>query len=188
MKRILFFATPADISPVLQHFEANAPLKFVEMGTLTTPNRAIYLESALIPNPGIATHETGSLSRGYMVSYQGTKNHMDSSVTRKGERRWNLFNSDNEETVILSLAGFWKTGTLLPGIMDTLHQTPAAQQLMKWFLAALKQEGFTKIDLWWLGREALEMLKAGKRLTKTAEQSPPEFDLKLPASIQQASL
>jgi hypothetical protein len=34
MKRIFFFATPADIAPVLQKLEANAPLKFVEMGTL----------------------------------------------------------------------------------------------------------------------------------------------------------
>ncbi|HEY6815020.1 MAG TPA: hypothetical protein VI168_05735 [Croceibacterium sp.] len=186
MKRIFFFATPTDITPVLERFEANAPLKFVEMGSLTTPNRAIYLRSAQIPSPGIATHETGSMSQGYMVSHQATMNHMATLVTRKGEKRWNLFNGDNEETVILSLAGLWNTGTLLPGCMDTLHQTPAAQQLMKWFLSALKKEGFTKIDSWWLGKEALGMLMAGKRLTKTAEQSPPQFDLALPASMQLA--
>ncbi len=37
-----------------------------------------------------------------------------------------------------------------------------------------------KVREWWLAREAMKMLKAGKRLTTTAEQSPPEFDLKLP--------
>lgn len=78
------------------------------------------------------------------------------------------------------MAGLWRTGTLLPGIMDTMHDTPVAQQLMRWFLSALKQDGFVKIDLWWLGKEALEMLQAGKRLTETAEQSPPEFDHRLP--------
>jgi hypothetical protein len=180
MKKILFFATPSDIEPVLRRFEANAPLKFVEMGTLSTPNRAIYLESSQIPYPGIATHETGSLSKGYMVSPRDTKNHMDVSFTRKGEKRWNLFNADNEETVTLGMGGIWKTGTLLPGDMATLHQTPVAQQPMKWFLSALKQEGFTKVREWWLGHEAMEMLKAGKRLTTTAEQSPYEYDLKLP--------
>ena len=178
MKRILFFATPTDIVPVLKRFEANAPLKFVEMGNLPTPNRAIYLESSDIPNPGISTHERGGGSQSYMVSHRDTKNHMHAFVGRKGEKRWSLDNSDNNETVILTMAGLWKTGTLLPGTMDTLHETPVAQQLMKWFLSALKQEGFTKVRDWWLGKEALEMLKAGKRLTTTAEQSPPEFDLK----------
>jgi len=180
MKQILFFATPSDIKRVLHRFEANAPLKFVEMGTLSTPNRAIYLESSQIPDPGIATHETGSLSKGYMVSYRDTKNHMKVSTLKNGEKRWNLFNADNEEAVILGMGGFWKTGTLLPGNMATLHQTPVAQQLMNWFLAALKQEGFTKVREWWLGPEALEMLRAGRRLTTTAEQSPPEYDLKMP--------
>ncbi|MCA3080042.1 MAG: hypothetical protein ING71_14770 [Rhodocyclaceae bacterium] len=180
MKRIFFFATPADIVPVLARFEANAPLKFVELGSLTTPNRAIYLESWEIPAPGIATHETGSLSQGYMVSHRDTKNDMRTFEGRKGERHWTLENGDNEETVLLNMAGLWKTGTLLPGNMATLHETHGAQQLMKWFLSALKQEGFTKVRNWWLGKEAMELLKAGKRLTTTAEQSPPEFDLTLP--------
>jgi hypothetical protein len=179
MKQIYFFSTPTDIVPVLRRFEVNARLKFVEMGTLTTPDRAIYLSCVEIPDPGIATHETGSQSRAYLVSHRDIKNHMSVSVTKKGEKRWNLFNGDNEETVSLNMAGFWKTGTLLPGNMATLRETQVAQQLMKWFLGALKQEGFTKVRDWWLGKEALEMLKTGKRLATTAEQSPPEFDLRL---------
>ena len=183
MKQILFFASPADIKSLLLIFEANASLKFVEMGTFSTPNRKIYLESSQIPNPGIATHETGSRSQGYMVSLRDTKNHMEVSTIKNGEKRWNLFNAHNEETVILVMGGIWKTGTLLPGSMATLHQNPAAQQLMKWFLAALKQDDFTKVREWWVGREAMEMLKAGKRLTTTAEQSPPEFDLQLSKTL-----
>ena len=178
MKHILFFATPADIAPVLHRFESNTPLKFVEMGTSSTPNRPIYLESSEIPSPGIATHETGSMSQGYMVSHRDTKNHVSVSVSKRGEKIWNVFNSDNEEATTLTMAGIWRTGTLLPGSMATLHPTPAAQQLMKWFQSALKQEGFTKFREWWVGKEAGEMLKAGKRLTTTAEQSPPQFDLK----------
>jgi hypothetical protein len=180
MKRIFFFATPEDIVPVLRRFEANDPLKFVVLGNLTTPNRAIYLQASDIPNPGVATHETGSASTAYMVSLRDTKNHMHKFVGNSGEYRWTLDNGDNEETVVLTMAGLWEDGTLLPGLMDTLHQTPVAQQLMKWFLAALKQEGFVKIESWWVGPVAMEMLRSGKRLTTTAVQSPPQFDLKLP--------
>ncbi len=178
MKRIFFFATPADIVRALARFEDNAPLKFVDTGDITTPNRTIYLESSEIPEPGIATHETGSQSQRYMVSHRDTKNDLRPYTTRKGEKRWSLDNGNNEETVLLTMAGKWKD-ILLPGIMNTLHETPVAQQLMKWFLAALKAEGFTKVDMYWMGKEALEMLKSGKRLSTTAEQSPPEFDLKL---------
>ena len=138
MKQLFFFATPADVIPVLRRFESNIPIKFVEMGTLNNPNRAIYLESLQIPNPGIATHETGSLSQGHMVSLRDVKNHMEVSTTKKGETRWNLFSAHNEDTVCLNLAGLWKTGTLLPGNVVTMHSTPVAQQLMKWFLAALQ--------------------------------------------------
>lgn len=180
MKRIYFFATPADIVPVLTRLESNAPLKFVETGNFTTPNRAIYLHSSEIPNAGIATHETGSQSVSYLVSHRDTKNHVRAFVGHKGEKRWDLNNGDNDETVTLTMAGLWKNDILLPGCMSTLHQGPAAQQFMKWFLAALREERFAKEKSWWLGREALEMLRAGKRLAMTAEQSPPEFDLQKP--------
>lgn len=182
MRHIFFFATPSDIAPALRRFETNAPLKFIETEMLSTPNRAIYLASSEIPQPGIATYERGSGSKTYMVSHRDTKNHLHTFQADDGRRRWLLRNGDNEETVLLTLAGIWpKTGTLLPGNMNTLHETRVAQELMRWFVSALKKEQFTKVDLWWLGPEALAMLRAGKRLTTTAEQSPPEFDLKLPA-------
>ena len=42
-----------------------------------------------------------------------------------GQRRWMVSNGDKEESVLLTLAGLWKTGTLLPGTMSTLHKTPS---------------------------------------------------------------
>lgn len=112
-----------------------------------------------------------------MVSLRDTLNHMRTSITRNGEKRWNLFSCDTEEAVSLVPAGLWKD-MLLPGCMDTMHNNPISQRLMKWFLAALKAEGFVKVDMWWLGKDALQMLNSGRRLSKTAEQSPPEFDLR----------
>lgn len=180
MKRIYFFATPSDVVPLLERFESGDPLKFIELGDLTTPNRAIYLQSSEIPNPGIATHESAHASDSYLVSIRDTKNHMEKFVGSKGEVRWALNNSDNEESVVLTLAGLWEDGTLLPGKMDTLHRTVVAQQLMKRFQMALKKEKFTSINGWWVGNGAMEMLLSGKRLTTTAVQSPPEYDLRPP--------
>jgi hypothetical protein len=182
MKRIFFFSTAADIQPVLKRLQGNAPLKFVDTGVFETPNRPIYLDSGEIPNLGFSTHETGSLSKAYMASLRDTMNHMHVYTTNSGEKRWSLRNSDTEGTVILTPAGLWKT-MLLPGNMSTLHKDGVSQQLMKWFQSALKAEGFIKADIWWLGKEALQMLNSGSRLSKTAEQSPPEFDL-LPNEVK----
>lgn len=179
MRRIFFFATPEDVVPVLTRFEAGEPLKYVALGDFTTPNRSIYLQASDIPDPGIATHETGSASMGYMVSLRDTTNHMQRFIGKKGEHRWSLNNGDNEETVMLTMAGLWEDGTLLPGLMDTLHQTPVAQRLMRKFIAALKQESFVRLDIWWVGKSAMSMLQAGRRLATSAVQSPPQFDLKL---------
>jgi len=59
------------------------------------------------------------------VSHQDTKNHMYTFVGSGGQRRWMVSNGDKEESVLLTLAGLWKTGTLLPGTMSTLHKTPS---------------------------------------------------------------
>ncbi len=45
--------------------------------------------------------------------------------------------------------------------------------------AASLEEGFVKAQSWWLRKEAIEMLKSGGRLTTTAAQSPPEYDLQV---------
>lgn len=183
MKRIFFFATPSDVVPVLVRFASNDEIKFVEMGNLTTPNRPIHLSVSEIPDPGLSTHETGGASRSYLISPRDSINQMHKFLGNDGIARWSVDNSDNEDSVVLTMAGRWKD-MLLPGSMDTLHQTTMAQRLMKAFQSALKKEGFVKVENWWLGKEALEMLKAGKRLSTTAEQSPPQFDLVLPNKFQ----
>lgn len=183
MKRIFFFATPTDIVPVLDKFASSEEIKFVEMGNITTPNRPIILNASDLPDPGVSTHETGNASRAYLVSPRDSVNHMHKFVGKDGVAHWSVDNSDNEDSVVLTMAGRWKD-MLLPGLMDTLHQTEPAQRLMKAFLSALKKEGFVKVEHWWLGNEAFAMLKAGRRLSTTAEQSPPQFDLALPEKLR----
>jgi hypothetical protein len=177
MKRIFFFSTTLDIRPVLQRIERYAPLQFAEAKVLTTPNRKIYFRAIDIPGLGFSTHETGSLSASYMVSLKDALNHMHAYETKTGEKRWTLRNCDTEGTVMLTPAGLWKE-MLLPGNVSTLHSDPVSQKLMRLFNSALRAEGFVKAGIWWLGKEAVEMFKAGRRLSTTAEQSPPEFDLR----------
>jgi hypothetical protein len=184
MKRVYFFSTPADAAPLLSAFETGAPVKYVKYGQSATPNPPIHLNSSQIPSLGLATETTGSSSISYLVSSQESIQNMERFVDSAGQTRWLIDNGNNDGSVILTLAGLWGRDILLPGNMSTLHETKPAQQLMRRFLSALKKSGFVKIDMWWVGPDALEMLRGGKRLATAAVESPPDYDLPLPDELR----
>ena len=182
MRSIHFYSTPSDIKRVLHRFEANAPLQYAQSGKRSELARPVYMTYRDIPDIGIATHGTGLSSPSYVVAMRGKKYILSTFHDNEGEQRWLLMNGDNDNSVSLTVAGIWKTGTLLPGVISTLHTTKTAQKLMRWFMNALQEERFFEIGPYWLGIEALEMARSGKRLT-SAEQSPPKFDFHLPDSM-----
>lgn len=47
-------------------------------------------------------------------------------------------------------------------------------------LTAIRAEQFVKYNVFWIGREALEWLKSGRRLAQS-EQSPRSFDIPHPS-------
>ncbi|MBF2715069.1 hypothetical protein [Agrobacterium vitis] len=182
MKQIFFFATPADIKPVIYALEMDKDLGFVRVGIHDRPDPPI-VSSSEISQPGIATNETASGSISYLIVPRGahlqTREYINEESSRPGTKEWSVYNGFNEESVEVTLAGLWKEGTLLPGSVKTMHTTKWAQAIMRNFQSELKKEDFKKVQSWWLGREALQMLRTGKRLSVTAVQSPPEYDLTL---------
>lgn len=177
MKQTFFFATPGDIKPVISALEANREIGFVKIGPHDRPDPKI-ISGSDIPQPGISTHETASGSISYLIVPLGTDlqatEYLDEETKLK---QWNIYNGFNEDSVEFTPAGLWKDGTLLPGSIKTMHSTKFSQSIMREFQSILKKHQFQKVQSWWLGKEALEMLKSGKRLTVTAVQSPPEYDL-----------
>ena len=108
---------------MLHRFEANAPLQFAQHGKRPQPTRPVYSTYLDLPGVGIATHGTGLFSPNYVVAFQGAKYILNTFKDNNDEQQWLLTNGDNQETVLLTVAGLWKTGTLLPGVMSTLHTT-----------------------------------------------------------------
>ena len=108
VKYVHFFATTSDILPILRRLETDLPLKYVPTGKRGEINRPIYLTYSEIPQPGIATGESGSSSITYMVSFQDKKNVMYEFLDNGGRRQWLLSNGDNPDSVLLTMAGMWK--------------------------------------------------------------------------------
>ncbi|MGL4237965.1 hypothetical protein [Tabrizicola sp.] len=155
-------------------------MRFTENINSASPPPADYTRISEIPNIGISSHRSAVGADQYFVTA------IDSPISPRvfqganGETRWAFDHSKWPKSVVMRLGGLWLGETLLPGLVDTLHDTVEAQDLMKRFLKSLKKEDFTKVSEFWIGKEAMEMLKSGKRLATAAHESPPEFDLKLP--------
>ena len=168
--------------PIIDVLETGDNIGFVKVGSYDTPHPPI-LSSSQISQPGIATHETASGSDSYLIvpkdAKLNTREYMSEYSASLGEKRFSVYNGFNEDSVEIILAGLWRDQTLLPGSVKTMHKTKFSQTVMRNFQAILKKQKFTKVLSWWISPEALQMLRAGKRLSTTAVQSPPEYDLRL---------
>jgi len=92
-----------------------------------------------------------------------------------GLERFSIDQLVNPDTITFTAGGLWNGEILLHGRFGTASESKSSQELLKRFGDAIATE-FTKINAFYVGSNALELLKRGTRLT-IAEQSPREFDL-----------
>jgi hypothetical protein len=182
MKRVYFFVTPKDASALLSGFERALPVKFVKSGILDPADLKVFVHSDQIPSLGISTAETGSQSDAYLVLHRDAVHHVERFVDVDGNNKLAIYNGSNEDSAVLTVAGRWGGDVLLAGNFSTMHDTATARKLVRVFASTISRGGFVKLSMWWAGPEALEMLKAGKRLATLAVQSPPEYDLPQPSA------
>ncbi|CAG9203107.1 hypothetical protein BVI2075_320192 [Burkholderia vietnamiensis] len=97
----------------------------------------------------------------------------------EGGRWYAAYESGNcNEGVAFNAGGFWSDGTLINGLIQTWSDDSAAQKIMRQAASAFKKYYPAKINVFWIGPEAYELLKSGRRLTQNVAASP-EFDLKI---------
>jgi hypothetical protein len=93
-----------------------------------------------------------------------------------GKTRYDVYQSNNPESVLLRLGGFWKDGSLISGHMVSSSEQEFARKVMNSLRKSMRRS-FTRVGAFWVGPEALALLREGRRLC-TAIQSPVEYDLR----------
>jgi hypothetical protein len=184
MKRVYFFSTPGDAATLLSAFDRVLPVQYVSHGTLQLPAPKVYTCADQIPSLGISSAETGSQSDQYLVLLRDSAFKVENFRDAEGIERLAIYNGSNEGSAVLTVAGQWGNDVLLAGNFSTMHADAVSRKLLRTFAATIKKIGFVKASLWWVGSEAFEMLKVGKRLATLAVQSPPEYDLPLPDELR----
>ena len=172
----LFFATKNDILPVLRGVEAHLPVKYVGFGHFPTPTAPVYHRGEDIPDLGIAPGESHASCPCFLVCDPSLKLN---AYPVDGGRAYAFNQLRNPDTITYWTGGLWKD-ILLYGGFQTCTGTfsTTAKKLLQRYTYHLRKH-FKYIGAYYVGKEAEERLRQGKRLT-LAEQTPRNFDLQLP--------
>ena len=169
---MIFFATGPDLQILFKIVEGKGKLQFIQAGRFDTVQQPIILDAQDIPDLGIASANSSSLCRRFLVSERGLP-----IVARQlsSDPPFAFDQLENPKTVMFSPGGLWKDEILIKGSVGTSSADPDSSTLLSTFRAAFKS-AFANTRGVYVGKEAADLLRQGKRLTG-AEQSPAEYDL-----------
>jgi hypothetical protein len=180
MKQILFFGLKDDLLTMLDLVESKGALRYVRTGNFSKDEiRAGISEfpkGAMLSNLGRASAESSAICETFLVCDNDTR--INLRTAGRGGERVCIDQLANPDSVAFTPGGIWNEDVVLYGRVATVSESDVSQALMKRFQAAIRKT-FSKVRGYHVGPNALALLKAGKRLTISA-QSPPEFDLAFP--------
>lgn len=174
-RQIYFYALRDDILSVLNFVEEKTTIKYVTAGISNTRKLEAYDHGVDIPSLGHATSERGVSSTSFLVTKANVPVEFR-EVSGTGVTYLFVDQLINPDTVVLTPSGLWGEDTILSGRVATASNTSIARGLMKHFSSGFKKH-FFRVKAFLVGRQAMEFLNTGKRLT-IALQSPREFDLR----------
>src|SRR6185436_21178155 len=162
-KTTLFYAVRDDVLLALKDFEARQYVKYVTMGGYSLPDYELFLNGSDIPDLGKATQPAAGGCDSYLVFRHETPVRMREIGKNPQARGFVMDQLVNPDTIEFTPAGIWNDEIVLHGRVATASDTPCSQGLLKAFRSSIKKH-FVKVKAFYVGTNALELLKQGRRL------------------------
>jgi hypothetical protein len=168
-----FFATPNDLRSVFRRVERTHQIKYTPAGLFEAVDDREFDSGVLLPTL------LEKASKGSNFTYLVTPK--DVSVRRREVRqvrggiRYAVDELENPRSISLDHGGFFAEDFLIRGRVGTVSNDRSANRLFAAFRAAVAKE-FLKVKSFWVGAEALGMLRSGAQLKISAGASD-ESDL-----------
>jgi hypothetical protein len=175
MSRLYFFATGTDALLMLTPLEHELGVQYVEENRLNGPTPQTWTQAADLPGLGQASGDQEILCTSLLVMPDGAEATVASRIMTDGETRYDVYQSTNPDSALLRLGGIWKDGPLISGHVISSSESAVSRKIMNAVRRSIKKS-FTRVNDYWVGPEALALLRSGTRLC-SAVQSPPEYDL-----------
>ncbi|SRR6266496_1914730 len=189
-KLIQFFATPADLEPGFRSIESKQRLTLAEQNYYESKSIPTIGSLFSIPNLGKVADRR---SPRYVVQ-PADKSFNPARVVQVGKKKdfpqklamalaligirppggkavYDIQLAKHPSAITFAPGGFWNPQTLIAGEVATIHDTSASMELYNLFRKELLR-GFTSVQSFEVGPEALAFLKSGGRLTIDAQAAP----------------
>ena len=174
MKLIPFYAGVKDLESFVESIDANNSLRYyltrnyskdeVQNGIVA------YDKGAMIPNLGWASAGSGNICDSFLVCDR-TSPMVLRTIHGNGDNWFSVDQLLNPDTIEFTPAGIWNDKIVISGRVATVSETTSAQALMRLFSKTIKHQ-FTRVKSYYVGPEALSLLKSGHRLTPAANAAP----------------
>jgi hypothetical protein len=173
-----FFGTADDLIAVFARVEREYSLSFVPTGLFETARFASLSSGTLVPTLRAPQAGSSAECATYLVTRNGTRVNVRAVPQQAGGILYAIDQLENPDSVTLTHGGLRSPGVLIAGRVATVSATPGAKLLQSAFSKAIGKL-FTRVNAFYVGPAALELLDRGGRLT-ASEASPREYDLERP--------
>ena len=172
-----FFATADDLLPVLLSVEAKHAVVYTPFEHVYEPRAEHFCTARDLPTLFKSQpYESSVRGSAYLVTVAGTDVVLRQLSRCEGKDRLSVDQLANPDSTVLRHGGLFKENILLSGEVRTAYKTTVALRIQRAFDASIRKH-FAKIQAFFVGPAAEGLLDSGCRLT-SAEQCPPEFDLR----------
>jgi len=173
-----FFALPDDLVDVFQRVEAKRAISFVPTGLFETSKVTSFSSGELLPTLHTPAPNSSVQCATYLVTLVATPINVRSVPQKVGGILYAIDQLENPDSIALTHGGLCSPSVLIAGRVATVSATPAARQIQSAFSTVIGRV-FTRVNAFYVGPGALDLLRQGCRLTQDVG-SPPEYDLMRP--------
>ena len=174
--QLSFFATRADLESVLRTVEAARSLQFVVAGLFDSAEIQSIHSLLKTPSLGIAEFADPNHETRYLVADRDLVIQIREVPQRRGGVKFAIDQQANPRTIGFQAGGQFGEKCLIAGQVGTVSDDQNSLELFRQFFKEFQRQ-FTRIKSYYIGKEAVELLKNGWRLTSNAK-SPSLYDLK----------
>jgi len=171
-----FFATLDDLLPVFERAEGKLDLSYTLAGLGKSPHVTTSQAGVSLPSLRLPAESSATDCATYLVMPRGLPVNVRPISQRAGGILYAVDQLVNPDSITLTHGGLFAPEVLISGRIATVSNTPSAKAIQSAFSNAIGKL-FTRINAFWVGPLAAEMLARGFRLTQ-AVQSPLEYDLR----------
>jgi hypothetical protein len=176
-RQIFFFATMADIEPIVKSIETSFSIQYYEMGLFDTKTKDSYNSVYEISNFGFPKVGDWNKDLRLMAIPKIIPLVLRKVPQKAGGIKYAIDPLENQTSICFQFGGIYQDGILLGGSCGTSFLNDFSLEIFNDFSKKVKKS-FKRIGTFYVGKEAEEKLRDGWRLV-TNEKSPKEYDLAL---------